>query len=57
MFGASKKDGIGEVGRHISRKAVQMAAALAGEEQPWSALAGPFLTLTQMGAETTPRPL
>ena len=50
-FCTSKKGGIGGGGQ------VHIAAALAGCKKPWSALAGPFLTLlAQTGLGTTPLP-
>ena len=62
-FCASKKGGIGGGGRVSAWGAVHMAgavhiaAALAGCKKPWSALAGPFLTLSaQTGLGTTPLP-
>ena len=57
-FCASKKGGIGGGGWVSARDAVHLAAALAGCRKPWSALAGPFLTLlAQTGPGTTPLPL
>ena len=55
-FCASKKGGIEGGGQVLARGAVHMAAALAG--WPWSALAGPFLTLLALtGSGATPLPL
>ena len=44
-FCASKKGGIGEGGWVSAQGAIHMAAAWLAVEEPWLALAGPFLTL------------
>ena len=57
-FRASKKHGIGEVGWHIQDMPCTCQLPWLAVEWPWSALAGPSLTLlAQIGVETTPLPL
>ena len=56
-FCTSKKGRIGGSGRVSAWSAVHMAAALVGCTKPWSALAGPFLTLlAQQAQEPLPSP-
>ena len=58
-FCTNKKGRMGESGRkHIQDMLCAWQLPWLSVEQPWSALAGPFLTLlAQMGTEVTPLPL
>ena len=57
-FALAKKGGIGEVGGLIQNMSCTRQLPWLPVEQPWLALAGPFLTLlTQMGTENHSFPL
>ena len=56
-FCASKKGGIGEVGRQSHDMLCTWWLSSLAVETPQSALAGPFLFLAQAGIEKAPLPL